>query len=152
MPIYALKMTFVSKFDQIIAGNPHSPYSLSPETPPPAYSPHDEGERLADNTAQSMDTENNTHTAEPVPYQVIVLIIYLYYLVPTTRYGTYVLPTRYSTVLPSPTTYYGTYSLLPTTYYFIPTTYYLPPTTLYLLPTYHLLPTGTSSVPTSTVL
>ncbi len=97
MPIHALN-DLSSQYELIVTGNPHSPYSLSPETPPPAYSPHDEGERLADNTAQSMDTENNTHTAEPVPYQVNVPLVYLSHLLLTIRY--YLL-SRYGTYLPA---------------------------------------------------
>ena len=53
-----------------ILGNPHSPFSLGPETPPPAYSPHDDGsggERPPDGL--NMETDNSPH-AEPVPYQV----------------------------------------------------------------------------------
>ena len=57
--------------------NPHSPtahspvppHPLGPETPPPAYSPRDENRQTNDNQGSSMDTENNSVAAEPVPYQ-----------------------------------------------------------------------------------
>jgi len=54
-----------------IPHNAHSPvpHPLGPETPPPAYSPRDEGgnNRPNDNQGnQGMDTENNA--SEPVPY------------------------------------------------------------------------------------
>ena len=72
-------MSFVLGFIEIkkyfySVGNPHSPFSLGPETPPPAYSPHDDGgggggDRAPATAGQSMETDNNTH-AEPVPYQV----------------------------------------------------------------------------------
>ena len=50
--------------------NAHSPvpHPLGPETPPPAYSPRDEGGNNRPNDNQGMDTENNTGS-EPVPYQ-----------------------------------------------------------------------------------
>jgi len=54
--------------------NPHSPnahspvpHPLGPETPPPAYSPRDEGNTNRPNDNQGMDTENNA--PEAVPYQ-----------------------------------------------------------------------------------
>jgi len=54
--------------------NPHSPsahspvpHPLGPETPPPAYSPREETRPNNDN--QGMDTDNNSVSAEPVPYQ-----------------------------------------------------------------------------------
>jgi len=59
-------------------GNPHSPFSLGPETPPPAYSPHDDGgvspvdRPPAPSTAgsgQNMETDNSTTLSEAVPYQ-----------------------------------------------------------------------------------
>ena len=63
-----------------IPGNPHSPFSLGPETPPPAYSPHDDGGGIdrppAPSSAgsippgQNMETDNTT-LSEAVPYQVI---------------------------------------------------------------------------------
>jgi len=55
----------------ISSHNPHSPYSLGPETPPPAYSPHDSDPHNERQTQDNnMDTENNPHAgAEPVPYQ-----------------------------------------------------------------------------------
>ena len=64
-----------------IPGNPHSPFSLGPETPPPAYSPHDDGGGIdrppAPSSAgsippgQNMETDNTT-LSEAVPYQVIL--------------------------------------------------------------------------------
>ena len=62
-----------------MTGNPHSPFSLGPETPPPAYSPHDDGGGIdrppAPSSAgsvpgQNMETDNNTTLSEAVPYQV----------------------------------------------------------------------------------
>jgi len=51
-----------------IPHNAHSPvpHPLGPETPPPAYSPRDEGGNNRTNDNQGMDTENNA--SEPVPY------------------------------------------------------------------------------------
>merc|ERR1711892_1041048 len=51
-----------------IPHNAHSPvpHPLGPETPPPAYSPRDEGGNNRPNDNQGMDTENNA--SEPVPY------------------------------------------------------------------------------------
>jgi len=61
----------------IVTSHPHSPFSMGPETPPPAYSPHDDGgvspvdRPPASSTAggQNMDTENSTSISEAVPYQ-----------------------------------------------------------------------------------
>jgi len=52
-----------------IPHNAHSPvpHPLGPETPPPAYSPRDEGANTRPNDNQGMETENNA--SEPVPYQ-----------------------------------------------------------------------------------
>jgi len=61
----------------IVTSHPHSPFSMGPETPPPAYSPHDDGgvspvdRPPASSSAggQNMDTENSTSISEAVPYQ-----------------------------------------------------------------------------------
>lgn len=51
-----------------IPHNPHSPvpHPLGPETPPPAYSPRDNGGNNRPNDNQGMETENDA--SEPVPY------------------------------------------------------------------------------------
>ena len=78
----------------MFSGNPHSPFSLGPETPPPAYSPHDDGGGGGGGTGtgagtgggggtgtgerppngQSMDTDN-APLSEPVPYQVTYCLV-----------------------------------------------------------------------------